>query len=315
MDKQKIEGLNPILNELKKIHEKMKEKNKIMSKNGTTMEKNKANKTKQSKYKSNKNNEKDDAKNISAKENSNYSQTDKNSFKNKIVGEEELKVEFDKNDSFDLEFQIDKDMILNNKQIWAKHLEMDLSIDYDTFMLLYENFNSINFLKKNNFYLLIEIIMKLANLIKNSNECVEVYKGSIEKDFIYKKWNISLFKGYYDDVWKRKENISNYKKRYNPVIERSLENQWNSILRFINWDKKFKYDNKYNYFWYLWFLPNKLLSIWLANLNALTSTSNWWVKLMIKWEEYWIEILRAGGIKNRMRTFIADDNDIEDFEI
>ena len=147
-DKQKIDELNPILKELKKNHEKMKEKNKIMSKNGTIMEKNKANKTKQSKYKSNKNNEKDDEKNISMKQNSNYSQTDKNSFKNNVVGEEELKVELDKDDSFDLEFQIDKDMILNNKQIWAKHLEMDLSIDYDSFMLLYENFNSINSLKK-----------------------------------------------------------------------------------------------------------------------------------------------------------------------
>ncbi len=52
------------------------------------------------------------------------------------------------------------------------------------------------------------------------------------------------------------------------------------------------------------YLPNKLLSIWLANLNALTSTSNWWIKLMMKWEEFWIEILRSGGIKNWMRTFI-----------
>ena len=52
------------------------------------------------------------------------------------------------------------------------------------------------------------------------------------------------------------------------------------------------------------YLPNKLLSIWLTNLNALTSTSNWWVKLMMEWEEFWIEILRSGGIKNWMRTFI-----------
>ncbi len=315
MDKRKKEELNPILNQLKKHDAKMKKINKIMNKNGKPMEKNKTNKKIQSKNKSNKNNPKNDGENISSNENINYSLKDKNSFTKNIVGEDELKAELDKDESFDLEFQIDKHMILNNKQIWAKHLEMDLSIDYDNFMLVYENFNSINSLKKNNFYLLVEIIIKLANLIKNSNECVEIYKGSIEKDFIYKKWNISLFKGYYNDAWKRKENISNYKKRYNPVIERSLENQWNSILRFINWDKKFKYDNKYNYFWYLWFLPNKLLSIWLGNLNALTSISNWWVKLMMEWEEYWIEILRSGGIKNWMRTFITDDNDIEDNEI
>ena len=131
MDKREKEELNPILNELKKHHAKMKKINKIMNKNGKPMEKNKINKKIQSKNKSNKNNPKNDAENISSIENTNYSLNDKNSFTKNIIGEDELKAELDKDESFDLEFQIDKDMILNNKQIWAKHLEMDLSIEYD----------------------------------------------------------------------------------------------------------------------------------------------------------------------------------------
>ena len=312
VEKQENDKLNPILNKLKKNHETMKKINRFRKQSETQIEKNKTKQKIESKNKSSENNENSNSKNSSKNENSNYSKTVNNSSKKNITEKEVIKSELSKDDSFDLELQIDKTMILNNKQIWAKHLEMDLSIEYDNFILLYENFKSINSLKKNNFSLLVDIVIKLTNFIKNSNECVEVYKGSIEKDYIYKKWNISLFKGYYDDVWKRKENISNYKKRYNPIIEKSIENQWNSILRFINWEKKFKYDDEYNYFWYLWFLPNKLISIWLAKLNSLNLTSNWWIKLMMEWEEYWIEILRSGGIKNWMRTFIIDDNKKED---
>ena len=312
VEKQENDKLNPILNTSKKNHETMKKINRVRNESETQIEKNKTNQKIESKNKSSKNNENSNSKNSSKNENSNYSRIVNNSSKNNITEKEVIKSELSKDDSFDLELQIDKNMILNNKQIWAKHLEMDLSIEYDNFILLYENFKSINSLKKNNFSLLVDIVIKLTNFIKNSNECVEVYKDNIEKDYIYKKWNISLFKGYYDDVWKRKENISNYKKRYNPIIEKSIENQWNSILRFINWEKKFKYDDEYNYFWYLWFLPNKLISIWLAKLNSLTLTSNWWVKLMMEWEEYWIEILRSGGIKNWMRTFIIDDNKKEE---
>ena len=50
---------------------------------------------------------------------------------------------------------------------------------------------------------------------------------------------------------KRNKIFRTIKKRYNRVIDRNLENQWNLILRFINLDRKIKYDNKYNYFIYL----------------------------------------------------------------
>ena len=212
---------------------------------------------------------------------------------------------------FDLEFFQDNNIIMNNKKVWSKHLEVDLSVYSENFILFYENFRAINSLRKNNFNVLIDIITKLINIIKNSDETIEIYKGSNEKDFIYKKWNINLFKDYYDDVWRRKENISNYKKRNNEAIEHYFENHWKSILNFIGFDKKLKYEDDKNYFWFLWFLPNKLLIIWLAALNSLELGNNWWVKLLMEWEEYFIEILRSGGIKNWLLTFAQDEREKE----
>lgn len=204
----------------------------------------------------------------------------------------------------------DKDyniIIMNNKSIWCKHLEIDISLDPNNFILFSENFKAINSIKKNNFEVLTDIIIKLANLITNRDEDINIYKGNIEKELIYRKWNIILFKGYYKDIWKRKSNISNYKKRNNVQIEKLLKNQWKIILNFIGWDKDLNYDNIYNYFWFIWFLPNKLLIIWLSKLNSLSITDNWWVKLLIEWEEFWIEILRSGGIKNWIRNFIKEE--------
>lgn len=213
-----------------------------------------------------------------------------------------------KNDmSFDLEFSNDNNIIVNNKEAWCKHLEIDGSINYDYFILLFENFKTINSLNKNNFELLADIIIKLGNLIKNTNESIDIYKGSTEKELIYKKWNIKLFGGYYDDVWKRRENISNYKKRNNKRIKKCFKNQWKIILNFIGWGKELEFENIYNYFWFVWFLPNKLLIIWLAKLNSMSIGDNWWVKLLMEWEEYWIEILRSGGIKNWLKNFIEED--------
>lgn len=84
-----------------------------------------------------------------------------------------------------------------------------------------------------------------------------------------------------------------------------------SILNFIGFDKKLKYEDDKNYFWFLWFLPNKLLIIWLAALNCLELGNNWWVKLLMEWEEYFIEILRSEGIKNWLLTFVKDERETE----
>ena len=258
----------------------------------------------------------------------NISQEKKLNFKKekesqKILNDKNISLKLDEKDyknkgqeleliGFDLEFCQDNNIIMNNKKVWSKHLELDLSVHSENFILFYENFRAINSLRKNNFNVLIDIITKLSNIIKNSDETIEIYKGSIEKDFIYKKWNINLFKDYYDDVWKRKENISNYKKRNNEAIEHYFENHWKSILNFIGFDKKLKYEDDKNYFWFLWFLPNKLLIIWLAALNCLELRNNWWVKLLMEWEEYFIEILRSGGIKNWLLTFVQDEREKED---
>ena len=84
-----------------------------------------------------------------------------------------------------------------------------------------------------------------------------------------------------------------------------------SILNFIGFDKKLKYEDDKNYFWFLWFLPNKLLIIWLATLNCLELGNNWWVKILMEWEEYFIEILRSEGIKNLLLTFVKDERETE----
>ena len=68
-----------------------------------------------------------------------------------------------------------------------------------------------------------------------------------------------------------------------------------------------KYENIYDYWWFIWYLPNQLLIIWLSKLDLITYRSNWWVGLLNDWRQYWFEILRSRGIKNWLMNFISED--------
>ena len=64
-------------------------------------------------------------------------------------------------------------------------------------------------------------------------------------------------------------------------------------------------ENIWNYIWYLWFLPKKLLILWYARINISEKNDCWWIVLLKEWFNYFMEILRVGNIKKWIIDFIG----------
>lgn len=142
------------------------------------------------------------------------------------------------------------------------------------------------------------------DLRNNDFDCNEYDDEDIS---ISDKWLLSQFKGYYFEVFKRRGNISNYKIRKKEIIENICDKQWKRILYFLGFKNNLKYENIYDYWWFIWYLPNQLLIIQHAKLELTNSKNDWWIILLKDWKRYWIEILRNKGIKNWLVSFISQN--------
>ena len=222
-------------------------------------------------------------------------------------GKEEISLA-DKNDLSSLNVYQDFNFFKNNKEKWCKYLDLNNKNDDDAeYNAIYARILELTLLKKNNVDLLLEIINKIGIFMDLRNNSINNYECEDKIKSISEKWFLSQFKGYYFDVFKRRGNISNYKIRNNKMIEEICLQKWKKILYFLGFKIDLKYENIYDYWWFIWYLPNQLLIIWLSKLDLINYQSNWWIRLLNDWRQYWFEILRSRGIKNWLMNFISED--------
>ena len=199
-----------------------------------------------------------------------------------------------------IEQQDEFKFMIINKMTWCKYL----NIEEEQFEILYSRILEIFNQKRTNIYLLTELICNIGNTIHKN---LENTKNISDEKVISEIWNINQFKGYYKDIIKRKSNITNYKNRYKNYIKKSIEEKWKNILYFMGITQELKYENLFDYFWYLWHLPKKLIMIWLAKFELSKLDKNWCEKLINEWKKFIFEVLRSKGIKNWIVSFVEEE--------
>lgn len=239
------------------------------------------------------------------KKNQNEKDEKENTSTDKKKSKEEKFYSLDDISSFNLNNNNDFQFLNDNKNIWYNYLKIDEDYKKDQFESIYTRILEIALQKKNNVSLLCEIISKIGFFIESKE--IKDNSGKIDStEVVADKWSLNQFEGYYEDVFKRKSNISNYKNRNTSTIEKLYETKWRDILDFLGFHKQLKFEDIWDYWWYVWYLPNKLLIIWLAKLDSITFENSWWIQLINEWKQYWYEILRSKGIKNWLITFVND---------
>lgn len=208
--------------------------------------------------------------------------------------------------SFQLEEKSDFLFLNENKDLWLEYLD----INEKQFCQLFERIIEISSQKKNNVNLLNELISKIG-IFFDFQEKLDKTDFVISDKVVSDIWFLAQFNEYYTDVFKRKNNISIYKIRYSDIIRKTIDIKWNNILCFIGFNKELRYENKWDYWWFLWFLPKRLIIIWIAKIDMIKAEDKWWVKLIFEWKQYFFEVLRSKGIKNWLITFIEDDKNKE----
>ena len=302
--KQKKEKMKRVKNKLniKKYVEDLKEKSENEEKDNSYNEglpilkmlikNNKKIKTK----KSQQNNYTEKIKNINSDISNNFDEkqnkentSEKSSEENK---QDETKIKIEQQDEF-------KFMIIN-KIAWCKYL----NIEEEQFEILYSRILEIFNQKRTSIYLLTELIHNIGYTIhKNLENTKNISDGKVISEI----WNINQFTGYYKDIIKRKNNITNYKNRYKNYIKKSIDEKWKNILYFMGISQELKYENLFDYFWYLWHLPKELIIIWLAKSELSKLDKKWNEKLINEWKKFIFEVLRSKGIKNWIISFVEDE--------
>lgn len=187
-----------------------------------------------------------------------------------------------------------------NKIAWCKYL----NIEEEQFEILYSKILEIFNQKRTSIYLLTELIHNIGYTIhKNLENTKNISDGKVISEI----WNINQFTGYYKDIIKRKNNITNYKNRYKNYIKKSIDEKWKNILYFMGISQELKYENLFDYFWYLWHLPKELIIIWLAKSELSKLDKKWNEKLINEWKKFIFEVLRSKGIKNWIISFVEDE--------
>ena len=165
-----------------------------------------------------------------------------------------------------------------NKKFWCNYLNIDITQFESLYIKIFEIFLQ----KRTSIFLLSELISKLEMKIDSQKDLKITEFISTEK-VIADIWFLEQFKGYYDDIFRRKKNITNYKNRYKDIIEKSCKSKWKTILSFIGFTIQLKFENIDDYLWFLWYLPKRLIIIWTAKIDVIQQDDLWWVKLLKEW--------------------------------
>ena len=122
-------------------------------------------------------------------------------------------------------------------------------------------------------------------------------------------WNLRDFKGYKNEANKKYLIGFQYKRRYSKKFEDEIKKNWENILILMDYTFQIKNEDLIDYIWYLFYLPKRLLILWIARLNVVDKNDKWWLLLVREWKTYFFEILRCNGIKNWLKIFINENNE------
>lgn len=193
------------------------------------------------------------------------------------------------------------------KKNWIHYLNLQDKKDEKKWQILNESANQFIKTKKTEIDILIELVVSLDNQRRLSGFSDKELKIEFFKEPVAKIWNLNDFDGFIIEGW-RKYNIGfQYKKRYLEKIKKTININWENILYFIGYYFKLENENIWDYLWYLFYLPKRLLILWLARLNLIEKEEHWWINLLREWNFYFFEVLRCQGIKNWLSIFLKDN--------
>ena len=114
------------------------------------------------------------------------------------------------------------------------------------------------------------------------------YKKNYLIDFnnnLIEKWSIMFKIG----IGIKLENLKKYKRRYDL---RDIEKEYLFVIKKIFFEIPEK--NIFNYFWYMYILPKDLLIIIMERLKE---NDEFWLDFISDLKNYWVAILRCGGVE------------------
>ena len=197
-----------------------------------------------------------------------------------------------------------KFLILKKKD-WMNYLDLQ---DEKRWCIVNELVNQFLKSKKTEIDILIELIVLIdmeRRLSKFSNK--ELDEQFFEEP-VAEIWNLNDFNGFISEGWQKYNIGFQYKKRYTEKFKKSININWENILYFIGFSFKLKNENIWDYLWFLFYLPKRLLILWLARLNVIENDDHWWIFLLKEWKSFFFEVLRCKGIKNWLSIFIPQND-------
>jgi hypothetical protein len=199
------------------------------------------------------------------------------------------------------------EFLKNNEILWTSYFALYGKTNINKWNNLREQ--SIEKLTKNEneVELLIELITKIDHIRKNSKYKNTQLKFSFYETPTFQIWNIDQFSDYFKDGWNKWKFSSTYKSRYTAKLKKNLCFSWENILSFMGFTFLLKDENIWNYIWYLWHLPKKLIILWISRIQVSDQNDYWWITLLKEWINFFFEILRAGGIKKWLSLFLKEN--------
>lgn len=201
------------------------------------------------------------------------------------------------------------EFLLENKKNWQIYFDFFDEKNEKKWYNLSELASQFLKTKKTEIDILIELVLTLDKIRRNSNFTNKSLPNENYDKPIAKIWNLSDFDGNYSDAWKKYNIGPQYKKRYTQKFKKSIAKNWENILYFIGFSFILRNENIWDYLWYLFYLPKRLLILWLARLNIIDKNDYWWLLLLKEWKSFYYEILRSKNIKNWLDIFSDMENE------
>lgn len=201
--------------------------------------------------------------------------------------------------------KVDFSFIKDNEKKWINYFDLSEIKDINRWSRLFQYAAEILTKDDKEVDILINLILKIDEIRKNSKYGEIKEKFTLYEIPIYDIWNINDFYNYFDECWNKYKFSSTYKTRYTEKYKKLLFKSWENILCFMGFHFIMDGENIWNYIWYLWILPKKLLILWYSRINLCEKNDFWWIVLLKEWFNYFMEILRVGSIKKWINDFIG----------
>lgn len=198
----------------------------------------------------------------------------------------------------DFKFLIDK------KNKWLIYFDLNEKKDYNKWLNLNEYASQMLYIKKNEIDILIDLVIILDQKRKTSKFCEHQIPSYYNNQLVAEIWNLTDFDGNKSDAWKKYKIAPQYKRRYTKKFKVTISKNWENIMYCMGFSFKFKNESIWKYLWYLYYLPKRLLILWLVKLTIIEQNDYWWLVLLKQWKSFFFEILRCQNIKNWLDIFL-----------